>query len=124
MGWPVRLYCDNKSAISIVLNLVQHDQTKLIQADKHFIKEKLDSGLTCMPYVSTGCQLADVLTKELSSVAIQTIVSKLGMENLFTNLRSVGKGQRADLAIFRKDLIVIVILEPKELVREILVMGM
>ena len=42
---PMRLYCDNKSTTSIAHNPVQHDQTKHIEIDRHFIKEKLDSGL-------------------------------------------------------------------------------
>ena len=53
-GEPMRLYCDNKSAISIVHNPVQHDRTKHIEVGIHFIKEKLDSGLICAPYVSTS----------------------------------------------------------------------
>ena len=60
---PMRLYCDNKSTISIAYNPVQHERTKHIKIDKHFIKEKLDSDLICTPYVPTGGQLADVLTK-------------------------------------------------------------
>ena len=79
----MRLYCDNKSAISIAHNPVQHDQTKHIVVDKHLIKEKLGNGLICTPYISTHGQLADVLTKGLSSSAFQTIVSKLGMENIY-----------------------------------------
>ena len=51
---PMRLYCDNKSAISIAHNPVQHDRTKHIEIDRHFIKEKLDSGLICTPYVPIG----------------------------------------------------------------------
>ena len=39
------LVCDNKSAISIAHNLVQHDRTKHVEIDRHFIKEKLDNGL-------------------------------------------------------------------------------
>ena len=50
---PMKLYCDNKSTISIAHNPVQHDQTKHIEIDRHFIKEKLDSGLICTPYVPT-----------------------------------------------------------------------
>ena len=57
----MRLYCDNKSAINIAHNPVLHDRTKDIEIDKHFIKEKLDSGLICTPYVSTHGQLADIL---------------------------------------------------------------
>ena len=44
---PIRLYCDNKSAISIAHNPVQHDRIKHIEVDRHFIEEKLDSGLIC-----------------------------------------------------------------------------
>ncbi|KAJ8753668.1 hypothetical protein K2173_026344 [Erythroxylum novogranatense] len=79
---PMRLYCDNKSAISIAHNPVQHDRTKHIEVDRHFIKEKLDSGLICTPFVSTKDQLEDVLTKGLTSIVFQDIISKLGMEDI------------------------------------------
>jgi len=78
---PMKLYCDNKSAISIAHNPVQHDGTKHIEVDRHFIKEKLDSGLICTPYVSTQSQLADILTKGLNAINFERIISKLGMEN-------------------------------------------
>ncbi|RVW64248.1 Retrovirus-related Pol polyprotein from transposon RE1 [Vitis vinifera] len=81
---PMRLYCDNKSAISIAHNPVQHDRTKHIEIDRHFIKEKLDSGLICTPYVSTHGQLTDILTKGLSSSVFQSFVSKLGMVNTYS----------------------------------------
>lgn len=79
---PMRLYCDNKSAISIAHNPVQHDRTKHIEVDRHFIKEKLDSGLICTPFVSTKDQLADVLTKGLPNNVFQDLISKLGMEDI------------------------------------------
>lgn len=80
----MKLYCDNKSAISIAHNPVQHDRTKHIEVDRHFIKEKLDSGLICTPYVPSQGQLADILTKGLSSPIFERIVSKLGMENTYS----------------------------------------
>ena len=55
-----------------------------MEIDRHFIKEKLDSGLICNPYVSTDRQLADILTKHLSSTKFQTSISKLGMENIYS----------------------------------------
>ena len=79
---PMRLYCDNKSAINIAHNPVQHDCTKHIEVDRHFIKGKLDSGLICTPFVPTGDQLVGVLTKGLSGAVFQKIVSKLGMDDI------------------------------------------
>ncbi|RVW96099.1 Retrovirus-related Pol polyprotein from transposon RE2 [Vitis vinifera] len=37
---PMKLYCDNKVAISVAHNLVLHDRTKHVEVDKHFIKER------------------------------------------------------------------------------------
>jgi len=41
---PVKIYCDNKVAISIAHNPVQHDRTKHVEVDQHFIKEKSRKG--------------------------------------------------------------------------------
>jgi hypothetical protein len=79
MNEPPRPNCDNESAISIAHNPVQHDRTKHIEVDRHFIKEKLDSGLICTPYVSSQGNLADLLTKGLNNNNFERIVSKLGM---------------------------------------------
>ena len=80
----MRLYRDNKFAISIAHNPVQHDQMKHIEIDKHFIKDKLDSGLICIPYVSTDRQLANILTQGLSSTKFQISISKLGIKNIYS----------------------------------------
>ena len=76
---PMKLYCDNKSAINIAHNPMQHDRTKHIEIDKHFIKEKLDT-----PYVPTGHQLADVLTKGLCSNVFHKNISKQGIEDIYS----------------------------------------
>ena len=80
---PMRLYCDNKSAISIAHNSVLHDKTKYAEIDRHFIKEKLDEGIICTPFVPTVKQLADVFTKSLMRQPFELQVSKLGMIDIF-----------------------------------------
>ena len=79
---PMKLYCDNKSAINIAHKPVQHDRTKHVEVDRHLVKEKLDNGTICTLFVSTGNQVADVLTKGLSGSTFQSIVSMLGMDNI------------------------------------------
>lgn len=56
----MRLFCDNKSAISIACNPIQHDRMKLIEIDRHFIKEKLDSDLISTSYMPSKHQIADI----------------------------------------------------------------
>ncbi|BBH03064.1 BURP domain-containing protein [Prunus dulcis] len=38
---PMESHYENKSAIDIAHNPVQHDRTKQVEVDRHFIKEKL-----------------------------------------------------------------------------------
>lgn len=81
-------YCDNVSAISIAHNPVQHDHTKHIEVDRHFIKEKLESGLICTPFISTREQIADILTKGLAGADFPRLVGKLGMDNIHSQLEN------------------------------------
>ncbi|KAL5583224.1 hypothetical protein UlMin_015666 [Ulmus minor] len=63
----MKLYCDNTSAIEIAHNPVQHDWTKHVEIDRHFIKEKLEAGIIVFPFVKSEDQLADVLTKAVAN---------------------------------------------------------
>ena len=80
----MKLYCDNKMVTNIANNVIQQDQTKHVEIDRHFIKEKLDNGLICTSYISIERQLVDIFTKELSSQIFQMITSKLGIENIYS----------------------------------------
>ena len=80
----MRLYWDNKSTISIAYNPIQHNRTKHVEIDRHFIREKLESGLMCTPYILTKNQLADVLTKGLAGLVLHAIVDKLGIDNIYS----------------------------------------
>jgi hypothetical protein len=79
----MKLYCENKTAISIAHNLVQHDRTKHVKVDRHFIKEKLIEGLICTPFVRIENQLADILTKGVSSKIFNLTLDKLGIRDIY-----------------------------------------
>ena len=59
----MNLFCDNKVAIAIAHNPVQHDRTKHVEVDRHFIKQKLEDKVIQFPFVKSEDQLADILTK-------------------------------------------------------------
>ena len=44
---PIKVVCDNKSVIFSALDLIQHGRMKHVDIDRHFIKEKIDSGIIC-----------------------------------------------------------------------------
>lgn len=78
---PCKLMCDNQSAICISENPVQHDRTKHVEVDRHFIKEKLDSGIISLPYIPTKDQLADILTKAVTRKVFHETLYKLGVRD-------------------------------------------
>lgn len=79
----MKIYCDNKFAISIAHDSMQHDRIKHIEVGWHFIKEKLDSGLIFTSYIPSESQLAGVLTKRLNSQIFHKLPAKLGMDNVY-----------------------------------------
>jgi hypothetical protein len=82
---PVKLCCDNKSAMQIAANPVMHEKTKHFDIDVHLIREKVASGLIETVKVDSKNQTTDVLTKALGSVQHAVMVKKLGMVNLFAS---------------------------------------
>ena len=64
---PLKLWCDNVSALAIAFNPVFHAHTKHVEVDYHFVRERVLRKDLQVKYISTGDQLADVFTKSLST---------------------------------------------------------
>ena len=69
------VYCDNISAIYLSTNPVQHQRTKHVEIDLHFVRERVAFGDVRVLHVPTSSQYADIFTKGLPS-------------NIFTEFRS------------------------------------
>ena len=80
------LYCDNQAAINILENPVQHDRTKHVEVNRHFIKEKLEAHVINLPHVKSKDQLADILTKAVRTQFFEEVLCKLGVGSPLTQL--------------------------------------
>jgi hypothetical protein len=61
------VYCDNVSAVYLSTNLVQHQRTKHVEIDLHFVRERVVAGDVRVFSVPTTLQFADIFTKGLPS---------------------------------------------------------
>ncbi|GJT74030.1 retrovirus-related pol polyprotein from transposon TNT 1-94 [Tanacetum coccineum] len=90
----IPLYCDNKSAITLSCNNVQHSKAKHIDVRYHFIKEQVENGVVELYFVRTEYQLADIFTKPLPRERFNFLIEKLesclpsllNKQNLILNL--------------------------------------
>ncbi|GKF94873.1 hypothetical protein Tco_0284573 [Tanacetum coccineum] len=65
----IPMYCDNKSAIALCCNNVQHSRSKHIDIRFHFIKEHVENGVIEL----------DIFTKALARERIEFLINKLAM---------------------------------------------
>jgi hypothetical protein len=57
------MYCDNISAVYMSSNPVQHQHTKYIEIDLHFVRERVAAGDLRVLHVPMTSQYVDIFTK-------------------------------------------------------------
>ena len=60
---PIKVFRENKSAISIAHDPVYHDRINHVNIDQFYIKEKLDKKILSTHYIHSTEQCADIFTK-------------------------------------------------------------
>nr|GEX85598.1 retrotransposon protein, putative, unclassified [Tanacetum cinerariifolium] len=83
----ILLYRDNKSAIALCCNNVQHSRAKHIDVRYHFIKEKMENIIVELYFVRTEYQLTDIFTKPLPRERFNFLCEKLGMRSMSPKTR-------------------------------------
>ncbi|GJZ93463.1 retrovirus-related pol polyprotein from transposon TNT 1-94 [Tanacetum coccineum] len=78
----IPLYCDNKSAIALCCNNVQHSRAKHIDVRYHFIKEQVENGIVELYFFRTEYQLADIFTKPLIRERFNFLIEKLSIRSM------------------------------------------
>lgn len=79
----MKIFYDNKSIMIIANKLVQHDITKHVEIDKHFIKGKLDNDNIYILYIPSNQQIVNVLTKGLLGLNFDSCMSKLSLIEIY-----------------------------------------
>nr|GEU60614.1 hypothetical protein [Tanacetum cinerariifolium] len=78
----IPLYYDNKSAITLSCNSVQHSRDNHIDVRYHFIKEQVENGIVELYFFRTEYQLADIFTKPLPREIFNFLIEKLGIKSM------------------------------------------
>jgi len=72
---------DNKSAIELAKNPVNHERSKHIDVRFHFIRDHVKEGNVELVHVASQDQVADIFTKPLPTVLLERCKKLLGMKD-------------------------------------------
>lgn len=75
------VYCDNNSSVYMSSNPVQHQRTKHVEIDIHFVREHVALGNVRVLHVPTTSQYADIFTKGLPSSVFTDFRSSLNVRS-------------------------------------------
>ncbi|GKE34854.1 hypothetical protein Tco_1454176, partial [Tanacetum coccineum] len=78
----IPLYCDNRSAIALCCNNVQHSRSKHVDIRQQFIRDQVKKGVVELYFVTTDYQVADIFTKALPRERFEFLLLRLGMKSM------------------------------------------
>ena len=73
------VYCDNVSAVYLSINPVQHQRTKHVEINLHFVRDRVAIGDVRVLHVPTTSQFSDIFTKGLPSSTFSEFQSSLNV---------------------------------------------
>ncbi|XP_071727673.1 uncharacterized mitochondrial protein AtMg00810-like [Rutidosis leptorrhynchoides] len=75
------VYCDNVSSVYLVSNPVQHQRTRHIEIDIHFVRDLVAQGQVWVLHVPSRYQFADIFTKGLPFALFDEFRSSLSVRH-------------------------------------------
>lgn len=66
----------------MIENPIQHDKSKHIEIDQHFIRKKIEAHIINIQHVALKFQVADIWTKPVTVKIFHDLLSKLGCINV------------------------------------------
>ncbi|GJT21183.1 ribonuclease H-like domain-containing protein [Tanacetum coccineum] len=81
LSFATLVYCDNVSAVFLSSNPVQHQRTKHIEIDIHFVRDLVAAGQVRVLHVPSRYQFADIFTKGLLSSLFEEFRSSLSVRS-------------------------------------------
>ncbi|GJW43180.1 hypothetical protein Tco_0071979 [Tanacetum coccineum] len=90
----IPLYCDNRSAIALCCNNVQHSRSKQIDICHHFIRDQVENRLVELYFVTMDYQLTDIFIKALPRERFEFLLPRLGMKSMSLETLNVFRKKR------------------------------
>jgi hypothetical protein len=76
---PIKILCDNQSAITIANGNQQCTRTKHFDIWLYFIRENIENNKIIIEYISTEKMIADLLMKPLPAPRMKVLAENLGI---------------------------------------------
>ena len=78
---PINVFCDNKSAISLIKSGANSSKGKHIDVNYHYIQDIVERGEIKVDYIPSGEMVADPMTKGLTMEKFREHVTAMGLRS-------------------------------------------